>query len=204
MNLFDVTCCTKWNRVFVFGAKDYDAGTLVETLTTNRGLERGHIISPHHHQHFLGNGYEWHDSDLESIEGMFFNIRLRTAAVPPELRYETCIVIDEPEYKNYFQVSGSFRGLIMNNRWLNVSMIHVMSHVYPYACNYRYGVDYAFVFGESLSEEEKRRLYTQYAAPFGSYEEMDSFLNECTRMNGCMVIDYNAKTIADGSLMLQL
>lgn len=82
----------------------------------------------------------------------------------------------------------NIRWIFMNGRHAQITFILTMQYAMGIPPVLRTNVDYIFICKEPKLANQKR-LYEHYAGMFPSFDMFRAILTQCTRNNGCLVID---------------
>ena len=85
------------------------------------------------------------------------------------------------------------RLLFMNGRHWKIMLIITMQYPLGIPPNLRTNIDYVFILRENIGGNRKR-IYTNYASMFPTFEAFCSVLDSCTENYECLVINNNSKS----------
>lgn len=105
----------------------------------------------------------------------------------------TFLIMDDCLYDNSWSRDKLMRLLFMNGRHWKIMLLITMQHPMGILPCLRTNIDYVFILREPVNQN-RRRIYENYAGMFPSFESFCQVLDQCTENYECMVINNNAKS----------
>jgi hypothetical protein len=105
----------------------------------------------------------------------------------------TFVILDDCLYDDKWTRDKLMRLLFMNGRHWKIMLIITMQYPLGIPPNLRTNIDYVFILRENIGGNRKR-IYTNYASMFPTFEAFCSVLDSCTENYECLVINNNSKS----------
>jgi hypothetical protein len=105
----------------------------------------------------------------------------------------TFVILDDCLYDDKWTRDKLMRLLFMNGRHWKVMLVITMQYPLGIPPNLRTNIDYVFILRENIGGNRKR-IYTNYASMFPTFEAFCSVLDNCTENYECLVINNNSKS----------
>jgi hypothetical protein len=103
------------------------------------------------------------------------------------------VILDDCLYDDKWTRDKLMRLLFMNGRHWKIMLVITMQYPLGIPPNLRTNIDYVFILRENIGGNRKR-IYTNYASMFPTFEAFCSVLDSCTENYECLVINNNVKS----------
>ena len=103
------------------------------------------------------------------------------------------LILDDCLYDDTWARTKEIREILMNGRHMGISLCVTMQYPLGIPPILRTQVEYVFILRENIPSNRKR-IYEQYAAAFGSYDVFCQVMDQCTEDYHCLVLYNGSKT----------
>lgn len=174
---------------YLYHNRDFPIGTVVSPTDEFNQTYKPHIPSIFIHDEYTPELVDNFLKRQKSIVKSTLNDKSYSDVDP-----RAFLIFDDCLYDNGSWVNDkNIKWIFMNGRHGKVTFILTMQYVLGIPPGLRTQVDYLFICKENKIVN-KKKLYEQYAGMFPNFDMFNTVLTECTKDQGCLVIDNSSNS----------